>query len=230
MIPWLDDNHIVFPATDKALAEPNGLLCAGGDLSVETLLKAYHAGIFPWFSAPDPILWWTPNPRSILKPSEIHISKSLQKILSKNVFSFSCDKAFRNVMLQCAKPRSHTNGTWISNDMVNAYCRLHDAGYAHSVEVWQDDKLVGGLYGIALGCMFFGESMFSHVSNASKAGFVTLVKMLDQCEFGIIDCQVKSSHLNSLGAYEVEREEFISLIENLATKKPNACPWSMLNQ
>lgn len=229
MIPWLDESDIQFPPIEFALDEPNGLLCAGGDLSIHTLLQAYSSGIFPWYSDPDPILWWSPSPRSIIKPNEIHISKSMKKLLKKRPFSISCDKAFIDVMHYCAEPRNYTDETWITEDMVNAYCKLHNAGYAHSIEVWQEEELVGGLYGVALGCVFFGESMFSNISNASKIGFIQLSQALEYCGFELIDCQVSSAHLDSLGAHEVDRTEFKSLLKALINKKPNGSPWDMLN-
>ena len=228
MIPWLDETDIVFPPLETALDEPNGLLCAGGNLSVQTLVKAYSSGIFPWYSDPDPVLWWSPSPRSIIKPAEIHVSKSMKKTLKKMPFTITCDKEFEEVMRCCSEPRNYTDETWITDDMVDAYCRLHLAGYAHSIEVWQGNKLVGGLYGISLGCVFFGESMFSKVSNASKVGFTILAQTLNNCEFGLIDCQVSSEHLDSLGAYEIDRTEFKSLLNALINKQPSASPWDML--
>ena len=208
-----------FPATFKALDEPNGLLAFGGDLSPARILAAYSLGIFPWFNPGDPILWWSPNPRTVIFPKQLHISKSLHKTLRKELYSVTFDQCFSNVMRACAAPRTHMNvggdnGTWISEEIITAYTALHHCGIAHSVEVWQGDKLVGGLYGIALGKIFFGESMFSRADNASKVGFAHLVHQLQQWNFQLIDCQVANDHLFSLGAVEITREEFQQLLLN----------------
>lgn len=229
MIPWLADTHIQFPPVETALDEPNGLLAAGGNLSVPTLLLAYRSGIFPWYSEPDPILWWSPNPRFIMKPADVHVSRSLKKLLARNPFTYSCDTAFEEVMHACAAPRSYTSATWITSDMVQAYCQLHRIGYAHSLEVWHQNKLAGGIYGIAIGSVFFGESMFSRMANASKAGFVKLAKTLDECGFGLIDCQVASRHLESLGATDMERTRFIELLDTLTNREPTASAWDKIN-
>jgi leucyl/phenylalanyl-tRNA--protein transferase len=179
-LPWLDPDSTGFPDTSHALDEPNGLLAAGGDLRPERLLSAYQQGIFPWFEDSQPILWWTPSPRLVLPPSQLHVSKSLRKFIRKGTFTITSDQAFREVMIKCSEPRGDeveglSDGTWITDSMLEAYCSLHRLGYAHSIEVWQQEQLVGGLYGIALGKVFFGESMFSRADNASKVAFVALV-------------------------------------------------------
>lgn len=209
MICWLATDQIEnFPPLSAALTEPNGLLAVGGDLSPQRLVKAYRSGIFPWFNDEDPILWWSPDPRMVLFPNELSISRSLHKLLKKHQYEIRTDAGFREVMQACTEPRKAQSGTWITDEMVEAYTTLHHMGVAHSVETWMDGVLVGGLYGIALGRMFYGESMFSRVSDASKIAFVHLVKQLEIWEFGMIDCQMKTRHLASLGAREISREEF----------------------
>ena len=185
MLPWLDEENIVFPSSELALDEPNGLLAAGGNLNADTLLQAYSLGLFPWFDDDSPILWWTPNPRMVVSPCDVHISKSMRKALRQSTLTVSCNKAFSEVMIACAKPRDYTDETWITDDMYHAYCELHAQGHAHSVEVWDGDKLVGGLYGITIGCVFFGESMFSRVTNASKIAFIRLSQVLLEWLFNI---------------------------------------------
>lgn len=215
----LDDVHkTIFPDVELALTEPDGLLAVGGDLSVERLIFAYQHGIFPWYSDGQPILWWSPNPRMVLKPNEIKVSRSLTKTIRKQNFKVTLDQNFKDVISACSKPRME-NGTeqtetWILGEMIEAYLKLHEAGYAHSVECWQDNKLVGGLYGIAIGNVFFGESMFSRVSDASKVAFVFLSNQLEEWGYQLIDCQVYTSHLESLGAYMIPRKQFTSLLEN----------------
>jgi leucyl/phenylalanyl-tRNA--protein transferase len=208
----LDPDHFDFPPTSEALDEPNGLLAVGGDLSAERLINAYRRGIFPWYSGDDPILWWSPNPRAVLFPNELHVSKSLQKRLRKNDFSVTFDQAFSDVMENCRNVDDRATATWISDDIKAAYCRLHDMGYAHSVEVWQEHYgeriLVGGLYGLAMGKVFFGESMFSRMTDASKIALVSLTKRLIELEYQLIDCQVTNPHLLTLGAREIPRTEF----------------------
>lgn len=198
-----------FPPTHLALDEPNGLLAVGGALTVPRLLSAYRRGIFPWYEAPQPVLWWTPNPRSVLFPDELHISRSLARTLRRNTFSLAVDQRFERVMRACAQPRRDGAGTWIDEDMVAAYGKLHELGCAHSVEVMgRDGRLVGGLYGVALGQVFFGESMFSRQSDASKVALVALVNILRRGGFRMIDCQVENPHLNSLGARCIDRLDF----------------------
>jgi leucyl/phenylalanyl-tRNA--protein transferase len=198
-----------FPPSCEALEDPNGLLAIGGDLSTQRLIAAYRRGIFPWYEAPQPLLWWTPDPRSVLFPEELHVSASLRKTLKKDAFQLAVDRQFTQVMRACAAARGDGVGTWIDAKMVTAYSRLQQQGLAHSVEV-MDAKgtLVGGLYGVSLGRVFFGESMFSSVSNASKVAFVALVRVLRRADFHMIDCQLESKHLNSLGARSIKREDF----------------------
>jgi leucyl/phenylalanyl-tRNA--protein transferase len=211
-LPWLSTEDLSFPDTSCALTEPNGLLAGGGDLSPARLLSAYRQGIFPWFNQGDPILWWSPNPRTVVFPSEFHIAKSLRKLLHSNRYRVSFDHCFTDVMHACAEPRNYTKDTWISSDIISGYSQLHHMGIAHSVEVWQDSNLIGGLYGIALGGVFFGESMFSRKDNASKVGFAHLIAHLKQRDFSVIDCQVASEHLFSLGAREISRSQFQQLL------------------
>lgn len=208
MISWLYPGD-AFPPVALALQEPNGLLAAGGALSPQTLVEAYRHGIFPWFNPGEPILWWSPDPRMVLFPAELKVSRSLRKTLKNRAFEVRVDTAFLAVMKNCAAPRDGQSGTWISEEMIAAYSQLHAMGLAHSVETWRDGELIGGLYGIALGKMFYGESMFSHASDASKIAFVHLVRQLERWDFGMIDCQMKTSHLASLGAREIPRAVFV---------------------
>ena len=214
MLTWLKRNELTFPPLDKAMREPNGLLAAGGDLSAERLVQAYRHGCFPWFEAGQPILWWSPDPRTVLLPSELHVSRSLRKLLRQGRYQVTFDRDFAAVISACAGPRSYTDGTWITQDMQTAYLQLHRQGLAHSVEVWDGDTLVGGLYGLAMGQLFFGESMFSHADNASKVGFVTLVEHLQRSGFVLIDCQMHTGHLQSLGARSIPRSEFATYLRN----------------
>lgn len=198
-----------FPPSCDALDYPNGLLAMGGELEPATLLAAYRRGIFPWYEEPQPILWWTPDPRSVLFPDELHISRSLRKTLRKSCFQLEVDRQFPAVMRHCAQLRGDGLGTWIDESMVEAYTRLHHLGYAHSIETLdQEGRLVGGLYGVALGRVFFGESMFSQENDASKVAMVGLVKILKRGQFHMIDCQIESDHLNSLGARNISRLDF----------------------
>ncbi len=195
------------------LAADEGLMAVGGDLSVDRLLVAYKNGIFPWFSEGEPILWWSPDPRLVLFPNEFKPSNSLRKIIRRSVFDITLDQAFPQVITECAQIRAEQDeATWIISDMIDAYCNLHDAGFAHSVETWQAGKLVGGLYGVSLGRCFFGESMFSRVSNASKVALFRLVDFLKSHAFDLIDCQVTTRHLISLGAREIPRDRFLNLL------------------
>jgi leucyl/phenylalanyl-tRNA--protein transferase len=208
---WLDENNSEFPKLSLALTEPNGLIAIGGNLSVERLLKAYSLGIFPWYGKDEPILWYSPDPRMVITSSKFHLSKSLRKVIQSSKFDIFIDTSFKNVIIQCQKiARPGQSGTWINDEMVEAYCRLHDAGYAHSYEVYENGQLVGGLYGIALGGVFFGESMFSLVSNASKVAFAYL---LQQNLYQLIDCQVENKHLESLGAFKMPRDLFIQQLK-----------------
>jgi leucyl/phenylalanyl-tRNA--protein transferase len=221
---WLRSNDS-FPPVEQALQSPNGLLGAGGDLSCPRLLEAYSRGIFPWYSEGQPILWWSPDPRLVLRPNDLKISRSLRKTLAKGLFEIRADTAFRQVILACAEPRSREGGTWITSEMVEAYCELYRLGYAHSVESWCDGELVGGLYGVALGRAFFGESMFARRSDASKVALVHLARHLQALDFGLIDCQMYTAHLVSLGAREMPRGEFCAQIANLVNLPGSNTAW-----
>jgi leucyl/phenylalanyl-tRNA--protein transferase len=226
LIPWLDDRGD-FPAVERALRRPNGLLVAGGDLSPERLLRAYRLGIFPWYSEGEPILWWSPDPRMVLFPSELKVGRSLAKTLRKPGYETRADTAFAAVIDACSEPRPRQRGTWITAQMKQAYCRLHELGVAHSVETWRDGELVGGLYGIALGRMFFGESMFSRASDASKIALVALVQQLRQWQFGLIDCQMNTPLLASFGAREIQRAQFTRLVAELVNYADVPAPWTV---
>lgn len=210
-----------FPPLQTALTEPNGLLAIGGDLSPQRLLAAYARGIFPWYSPGQPILWWSPDPRMVLFPDELKISRSLAKRLKRQDYEIRFDSAFRDVMQACsATPRPDQDSTWIVEEMITAYCHLHELGHAHSVETWIDGKLAGGLYGVAIGRMFYGESMFHHVTDASKIAFVHLVQYLRQHGFGMIDCQMNTAHLARLGAREIPRNTFATRLGELINMPP----------
>jgi leucyl/phenylalanyl-tRNA--protein transferase len=211
VIPWLRGDE-PFPPVSKALKSPNGLLCAGGDLTPARLVEAYRHGIFPWFSEGDPILWWSPDPRMVLYPRALRVSRSLRKTVDRGTYETRFDTAFRQVMQACAAPREGQSGTWIVPEMVEAYTRLHELGFAHSVESWRDGELVGGLYGLALGQAFFGESMFSRATDASKVALVRLVQRLRAGDCRVIDCQQATTHLASLGAREIPRSRFSQLL------------------
>lgn len=211
----LDEEQIEFPSPHNALDDPNGLLALGGDLSIKRLLKAYQLGIFPWFQPDQPILWWSPNPRCVIFPDELHVSKSLQKALKKTPYECSTDTAFEEVIYLCGALRRRKEGTWISPDIIDAYCQLHEIGYAHSIEVWDGRKLVGGLYGIAMFPCFFGESMFSKATNASKIAMIALSQKLQKENYRLIDCQVENDHLLSMGARCIPREDFLSFLSTL---------------
>jgi leucyl/phenylalanyl-tRNA--protein transferase len=215
---YLLSDDLIFPA--PRLAPQEGLLAVGGDLSPERLLLAYQMGIFPWYSQDEPIMWWSPDPRLVLYPAELRITKSLQKTLTKGRFKLTMDQAFEAVINACAQSRTGADeGTWIVDEIITAYCSLHKAGLAHSVEAWQDDKLAGGLYGVSLGRCFFGESMFTRISNASKAAFVALVEHLRALEFDLIDCQITTAHLIRFGAREISRARFLDELKK-ALKAP----------
>jgi leucyl/phenylalanyl-tRNA---protein transferase len=224
MIPWLDHRH-QFPPLQQALLEPNGLLAAGGDLTPARVLAAYRRGIFPWFMPGEPILWWSPDPRMVLYPDELHIHRSLAKVLRNKAYRITFDTAFSQVMAGCAAPRGEQAGTWISPEMVEAYVALHEAGYAHSFECWMDDELVGGLYGMAIGKMFYGESMFAKRADASKIAFVHAVQQLQAQGFALIDCQMYTDHLARFGAREISREQFIGQLEQLTAQADVLGPW-----
>ena len=208
---WLNKADTPFPNVNLALNEPNGLIAIGGDLSIDRMLLAYENGIFPWYGEGEPILWYSPNPRMVITPDKLHVSKSLKKILHSSQFRVRIDMAFKEVILQCRTvQRPGQSGTWIDDEMVNSYCQLHKLGYAHSYEVYKNDELVGGLYGVALGRVFFGESMFSLVSNASKVAFAHLLQKSKYC---LIDCQIENQHLESLGAFKMPRDLFIQQLK-----------------
>jgi leucyl/phenylalanyl-tRNA--protein transferase len=217
-----------FPPSDEALEYPNGLLAVGGDLDIDTLLSAYRRGIFPWYEEPQPILWWTPDPRSVLYPEALHISRSLRKTLRRKKFQLAVDQHFTRVMRECAQLRGDGLGTWIDQDMVTAYTALQTQGIAHSIEVLDaDGQLVGGLYGVAMGRVFFGESMFSNVTDASKIAMVALVDILRRGQFHMIDCQVESEHLNSLGACNISRLDFEERLAHTIDMETNPDIWRL---
>jgi len=225
MIPWLGADH-VFPSAETALREPNGLLAAGGDLSPGRLLAAYRRGIFPWFSAGEPILWWSPDPRMVLIPAELKVSRSLARSLRNADYEVRLDSAFAEVIDACAQaPRPGQHGTWITAAMRQAYRELHRLGHAHSVETWVNGRLAGGLYGISIGRAFFGESMFSRVRDASKIALAHLCRHLKSLDFGIIDCQMETAHLASLGARPIPRRDFLAALDALAGNNPPPAPW-----
>ena len=228
MLTWLDPNDAStpFPALSSALTEPNGLLAAGGSLSPEWLLKAYRLGIFPWFEDDQPILWWSPDPRLTLKPTQVHISRSLRKLINKNTYHCTVDKAFGHIIRACSQPRLTPDETWITDSMIAAYETLFKLGHAHSIDVWQEDELVGGLYGVSIGQVFFGESMFSHRDNASKVAFVFLCQQLQSWGGQLIDCQVHSSHLASLGASSISRADFSKQLSRLCSQPLTADAWN----
>ena len=221
MIPWLRGDA-PFPPVSRALRSPNGLLCAGGELTPQRLIEAYRHGIFPWFSEGDPVLWWSPDPRMVLFPGELKVSRSLRKTLQRGIYETRFDTTFREVMEACAAPREGQNGTWIMPEMVAAYTRLHHMGLAHSVESWSGGELVGGLYGIALGKVFFGESMFTRAPDASKVALVRLVEHLKAQDYRVVDCQQATAHLASLGAREIPRKEFSKLLQESIQYPPSA--------
>ena len=218
-IPFIGYHCNGFPPVENALDEPNGLLVAGGDLTPERLIEAYSKGIFPWFEDDQPILWWSPAPRAVLYPAEFTPSKSLKKTLRKQTFNITIDTVFAEVIASCSKPRPSGDGTWITSDIIDAYITLHQLGYAHSIEAWLGNELVGGLYGICLGSIFFGESMFSKKSNASKVAFCSLVELCNNKNISLIDCQVANPHLASLGSVDIPRAAFKRHLEVLIPDK-----------
>jgi leucyl/phenylalanyl-tRNA--protein transferase len=225
MIPWLVDDA-PFPSVESALVDPNGLLCAGGNLSPERILSAYRQGIFPWFSAGQPILWWSPDPRMVLFPDEFKVSRSLRKTLKSGHYEIRLDNDFAGVINRCAHTeRPGQPGTWITPEMRNAYLRLHELGWAHSVETWQEGILTGGLYGLAIGKMFYGESMFSLRSDASKIAAAHLARFLGYQEFGMVDCQMRTDHLASLGAREIPRVVFLEQLQRLCQVPATPARW-----
>lgn len=222
---WLSENDLSFPPPE--LANEDGILAVGGDLSVDRLLIAYNNGLFPWYNPEDPILWWSPDPRFVLFPKELKIAKSMRSYFNQKKFEVTFDHDFRQVITNCKnrERKGQGGGTWISQDMIQAYCRLHEAGYAHSVEIWKEEKLVGGLYGVSLGKIFFGESMFTKESNASKVGFIILVKFLQSKGFDLIDCQQETRHLKSLGGRNISRTDFLKVVYNNQDLPINEGSW-----
>lgn len=217
MLPWLDPELPTFPDTSQAFSEPNGLLAAGGALSPKWLLLAYQQGIFPWFNDGDPILWWTPSPRMVIYPHQFHISRSLRKSLRRENYQVTINKDFLAVIAACAEPRNsdvNDSGTWISSRMKASYHSLHQQGYAHSIEAWREGELIGGLYGVALGKVFFGESMFSKQTSGSKIALTHLVEWLKQWQYRLIDCQIYNDHLSRLGAIEIDRPTFEQILNS----------------
>ena len=222
----LDRNDLTFPPPERALEEPNGLLAIGGDLRPERLLSAYASGIFPWFNDDHgPILWWSPDPRAVFVPTQIRVSRSLRRRLSHDEFRVTLDTAFDAVVAGCAAPREPHSGTWITESIREAYGRLHRLGFAHSAEAWRDDVLVGGLYGVSIGRMFFGESMFARATDASKVALVRLATQLAHWKFELIDCQVMNPHLRSLGAIEIPRDEFLARLRHNPADLTRRGPW-----
>lgn len=227
MIFLLDNNPSTpFPDVTLAEKEPDGLLAVGGDLTPQRLIQAYQLGIFPWFSEGEPILWWSPNPRTVLYPEKIKISRSLRKTLRKKLYNVTFDRSFEAVIHECAAPRDDSPGTWLVPEMIDAYCMQHKLGLAHSVEVWQDTKLVGGLYGMAIGRVFFGESMFSRASDSSKVALVFLCNQLKAWGFKMIDCQVYTRHLASMGADEIPRQRFCNDLNTWTRRVGRVGSWA----
>ena len=224
---WLepDAREIIFPDVELALRDPDGLLAMGGKLSTDWLLQAYRKGIFPWYGPGQPILWWAPDPRLVLLPEKLHISRSLAKTIRQNKFSVTLDTAFSDVIAACAQARQGQSGTWITPEMQAAYVDLHHEGHAHSAECWYDGKLAGGLYGIAIGNIFFGESMFTELTDASKVAFVALARQLQRWGYGLIDCQVYTGHLASLGASMIARKDFTAILDSGCGQPGRVAPW-----
>jgi leucyl/phenylalanyl-tRNA--protein transferase len=226
MIPWLGPGD-PFPPVERALAEPNGLLAAGADLSEATLLDAYTRGVFPWYSEGQPVLWWSPDPRMVLVPGELRIPRSLRKRLSRRDYEVRADTAFEEVIRACAAPRRGQEGTWITDHMVEAYLRLHRSGHAHSVETWIGGRLAGGLYGVELGRMFYGESMFARAPDASKIALAHLARQLERRGCGLIDCQMKTPLLARFGAREIPRREFVRRLSELVNYPRTGRSWTL---
>lgn len=224
---WVADQRLApeFPPTSRALEDPQGLLAVGGDLSPERLLDAYSRGIFPWYSDGQPLLWWSPTPRAVLAPGDVRVPRSLRKRVRNGGFELSFDRDFDGVIEGCRAPRDDDAGTWITDDMRAAYSTLHAGGYAHSIECWSEDRLVGGLYGVAIGRLFCGESMFSRARDASKVAFVHLCRLLESWDYALIDCQLPTAHLRTLGAREVDRDEFEAQLDFAVECAPRADAW-----
>ncbi|WP_372882005.1 leucyl/phenylalanyl-tRNA--protein transferase [Psychromonas sp.] len=225
-LPELDINNNLFPDIASALSEPDGLLAMGGDLSTQRIISAYRKGIFPWFSTGQPILWWSPSKRAILKPDEVHISKSMKKLIKKNNFSVTINLAFNDVIHACAAPRSYQNETWITDTMIAAYNQLHQQGFAHSVEVWSENELIGGLYGICIGSLFCGESMFSKAQNSSKIAFIALCQHFASFQGLLIDCQMVTEHLQRFGVKGVSRADFSDSLNKYKNRAVDKKCWN----
>jgi len=225
VVPWLRTSSL-FPPIDAALDDPNGLLAAGGDLSPDRLIDAYRHGIFPWYNGGQPILWWSPNPRMVLFVDEFKLPRSLRKVVRQRRFEIRVDTAFRRVMMGCSEPRAGQSGTWITPQVVEAYTALHKLGYAHSIEAWRDGKLVGGLYGVAIGRMFYGESMFARESDASKVALVKLVAMLKRLDMPLIDCQQETEHLARFGGRPISRRVFAGWLARLVHSPKPSETWA----
>lgn len=226
-LAWLEPGRLEFPPPDTALDTPPGLLAAGGDLSVARLELAYRSGIFPWYEDDSPILWWSPDPRAVIRPDELRVSRSLRKRLNRDDYRVTLDTDFEAVVAGCAAPRPGALGTWITDEMAWAYARLHRHGLAHSVEVWMDDELAGGLYGVAIGRCFFGESMFTRRTDASKIAFVHLLGQLRDWDFPLVDCQMPNPHLARLGVHTEPREWFLRALPPLVDAPGIPGPWSL---
>lgn len=227
-IAWLDPDTLAFPPAASALRNPDGLLAAGGDLSPERLLLAYRSGIFPWFEEGQPILWWSPDPRAVLFPEEARLTRSLRRTLRRGTFEVRIDTAFDDVIDGCSAPRDYTDGTWITAEMKEAYSALHRRGHAHSIESWLDGELVGGLYGVAFGKVFFGESMFHTETDASKVAFAWLCRLMVEQGGRLVDCQVQNDHLLSLGSRSIPREEYLALLEKFGWFAPDPVRWDLV--
>lgn len=225
---WLDprDPQQPFPPAHLAMRDPNGLLAIGGDLSLARLIRAYSSGIFPWYNPDEPILWWSPDPRAVIEPDRLKISRSLRKSVRRGDYAMTLDQAFGQVITSCSAPRTRGRGTWLGTEMREAYMQMHLNGYAHSVEVWREGELVGGLYGVALGRAFFGESMFSKATDTSKIALYWLCEQLQAWGFRLVDCQVGSPHLSSLGATEVSRDRFMGLLREAVSSPARTGQWS----
>ena len=220
------DNDPIFPPVEYS--NEDGILAVGGDLSPGRLIEAYTNGIFPWYSSETPIIWWSPDPRFVIYPDAVKVSKSMRQVLRRNIFDIRYDTSFRDVIIACSKERKHEKGTWITSEMTEAYIALHNLGLAHSVEAWHDGKLAGGLYGVSIGRIFFGESMFSLESNASKAAFIVLADNLTKLGFDLIDSQVHTNHMESLGAFDMARKDFIKIIKMSVRKETICGNWGRL--
>ena len=228
-LTWLDPSKLEFPPVEQAMQDPDGLLAVGGDLSKERLLLAYSKGIFPWYEDDQPLLWWSPDPRAVIEPQNVKISRSLRKKLRKQEFEVRVDTAFDDVVKRCQNPRAYSNETWITNEMRQAYLALHRDGYAHSIECYQDKELVGGLYGVSIGRLFFGESMFHAATDASKVAFVALCRLLRQQGCPLVDCQMPNPHIMSLGVETISRSEFmLYLLKNNKLKFNEWINWPSL--